>query len=116
ISTGRLGVSFWTPVALGDDWRTEFGLGLGAVYREINTNDTVVGSNTSDIGAYGLIGVRWLKQVSDRGTLSVRANFVATSDSNFPLVINGGAIPAGNLTLRTNSPELRIGYQILLGK
>jgi len=114
IQTGRLGVNFWSPFAAGTDWRTELGVGLGAVYREFSTDDNVVQGTSSGLTPYGLLGVRYLKDIGEKGRLTVGVNVVTTGDSK--LALSTGFGPAGDLSVKTTSPEIRIGYQFLLGK
>ncbi len=115
IQTGRLGVNLKAQMDSGADWRTEFGVGLGAVYREFSTNDTVVQGSTSSFTPYGKIGLRYLKDINTNGRLSIGLNVVVTGNTDIA-ISSFGPTPAGNLSVRTVAPEIRIGYQFLLGK
>ncbi len=115
VKTGRLGLNLWTPFYADGLWRAEAGAGFGVLYRDFKTNDNVVGGSDDDFALYGKLGVRLLRQVGQRGKLTLGANYIASSRTNISLAGIGSGIPAGNLSVKTNGPEISIGYQLSLG-
>jgi len=114
VKTLRFGTSFWSPVHEGNGYRTEIGLGLGAVYRDVSTTDGVAGGSGSDLTGYGQVGLRHVWEVSESGRMNIALNYVFTGKTSTALT-NGGA-SAGSLTQSSKGVELSVGYQILLGK
>ncbi len=114
VKTLRLGASFWSPFITGKGYKTELGVGLGVVYRDISTTDGVSSGANSDTAGYGQIGVRHVWEVSKSSEMIIGLNYVYTGETNVPLSFGGSA--AGNLTQRSDSVELSVGYRILLGK
>ena len=115
VKTGRLGLNLWTPFYADGLWRAEGGAGFGVLYRDFKTNDNVVGGSDDDFALYGKLGVRLLRQVGQRGKLTLGASYIASSKTNISLTGIGSGIPAGNLSVKTNGPEISIGYQLSLG-
>ncbi len=115
IQTGRIGVNLWGLVNKGTRWRTEFGIGGGVVYQDIQTDDTVVSGSKSSTSGYGMVGLRYLRDVGSRGQLSASAVVVKTGRSSISLTDLGG-LDAGNLSVSTLTPEFRIGYHLALGQ
>ncbi|MFU1477764.1 outer membrane beta-barrel protein [Roseovarius sp. C7] len=111
VETYRLGVNLWTPFHQDALWRAELGAGAGAVHRKISTNDTVVAGRKDDTALYGQVGMRFLRKVSARGSLSLSTIYSFTNETSVPL--DGGA--NGNLSLKTNQLEIGVGYQVNLG-
>jgi len=116
IETGRLGVNFWTPFHADKIWRAEAGVGFGAMYRDISTNDTVVQGQKDDYVPYGQLGVRFLRKMSDKGSLTLGTSYLFSDSTTVPLSTIGGGVPAGNLEVETDHVEITIGYQFSLGK
>ncbi len=115
VKTGRLGVNLWTPFHNEGPWRAEAGAGFGMLYRDFRTNDTVVGGDEDDFAVYGKLGLRFIRSVGQRGSLTFGGSYIASSKTKVSLVSNGGGGPAGSLSLKTRGPELHIGYQFSLG-
>jgi len=115
VKTGRLGLNLWTPLYADGLWRAEAGAGLGVLYRDFKTNDTVVGGSGDDYALYGKVGVRFLRKTGQRGKLTLGVSYIASTKTNIPLAVNGGGAPAGNLSVKTNGPEISFGYQLSLG-
>ncbi|QYX58257.1 hypothetical protein K1T73_07825 [Roseovarius sp. SCSIO 43702] len=113
IDTARLGVNAWTPFHDDGVWRAEAGAGLGMMYRDVSTNDTVVRGSKSDYAPYGQFGLRFLRKMGDRGTLSLGTSYLFSDDIDVPL--RSGA-PAGNFKVQTNHVEISVGYQINLAR
>jgi hypothetical protein len=114
IDTGRLGVNLWTPFHDDGLWRAEAGAGLGVLYRDVSTNDTVVQGSESDYVAYGQLGFRFLRKMNEHGTLSLGTSYIF-SDSTTMSITDGGT-PAGNFEIQTNHAEISVGYQISLSR
>ena len=115
VETIRVGASFWAPVSIGGNYRTEIGLGLGAALRDIQTFDGVVGGNDSDVAPYGSVGLRHSWDVSPSGRFSVSLNYLLIDDVNIALT-NGGGSSAGNYSFGSKGLELSAGYTMLFGK
>jgi hypothetical protein len=115
IQTGRIGANLWSLVEQGQNWRAEFGIGGGLAYQEIQTDDTVVKGSKSGVSGYGMVGLRYLRDVGNRGQLSASAVVVKTGKSSISLA-NIGGVDAGNLSVSTLTPEFRIGYHLILGQ
>lgn len=115
IETGRLGLNFWTPFYADDTWRAEAGAGFGAMYRDVSTNDSVVQGQKGDYVPYGQLGLRFLRKVSDKGSLTFGTRYLFSDSTTVPLTVGGGA-PAGTLKVETDHVELTIGYQLELGQ
>jgi len=115
VQTGRIGVNLWGLVNQGTRWRTEFGIGGGVAYQDIQTDDTVVSGSKSGASGYGMVGLRYLRDVGSRGQLSASAVVVKTGRSSISLT-NLGGVDAGNLSVSTLTPEFRIGYHLTLGQ
>ncbi len=114
IDTGRLGVNLWTPFHDDGKWRAEAGAGLGVMYRDVSTNDLVVQGSESDYVAYGQLGFRFLRKMSDRGALSLGTSYIFSDSASMPLT--SGGFPAGNFEIETNHLEISVGYQVSLGR
>lgn len=116
IETGRLGVNLWTPLHIDEMWRAEAGVGFGAMYRDISTNDTVVQGQEDDYVPYGRLGLRFLRKMSDQGSLTFGTSYLFSDSTTVPLSTIAGGAPAGDLEVETDHVEITIGYQFSLGK
>jgi len=111
VESGRLGLNIWALFHETDRWRAEAGLGLGAMYRDISTNDTVVVGSGDDFSLYGKIGLRFIRALDDRNNLVFGLNYLVADKTDIQLRTIGGAVPAGNLSVETSSIEFHIGYR-----
>ncbi len=116
IEAGRLGVNVWTPFHNDGVWRAEAGAGLGVMYRDVSTSDTAVQGSKEDYVPYGQLGLRFLRKMNDRGTLSLGTSYLFSESTTVPLTIGGGGAPAGNFKVETDHVEFRVGYQINFGR
>ena len=113
VSTGRLGVNFWTPFHSDSTWRAEAGAGLGMLYRDMSTGDGVVAGTGDDYAIYGKLGVRAIRSMGQNGNLTIGLNYVFADETDVALTDFN---PAGNFSFRTQGPEISIGYQLSIGK
>jgi hypothetical protein len=111
IQTARLGVNFWATVAQQADWQMQAGLGFGAQYVEATLDDNFVTADGSATVGYGMLAFRATRPVGKRGNLVLGVRYYAGGDADLPMSQNGVGAPAGNMTIGTSGPELRIGYQ-----
>lgn len=114
--TGRFGVNVWTPFHADEIWRVEAGVGVGAMYRAVSTNDTIVQGQKKEYIPYGQVGVRFLRKMSDRGLFTFGTSYLFSDSTIFPLSTIAGGAPADHLKVDTHHVEITISYQFGLGK
>jgi hypothetical protein len=104
-------VNFWATVAQQADWQMQAGLGFGAQYVGATLDDNFVTADGSATVGYGMLAFRATRPVGKRGNLVLGVRYYAGGDADLPMSQNGVGAPAGNMTIGTSGPELRIGYQ-----
>lgn len=115
IRSQRLGANFWAPLGAGNTWSLEGGFGLGAQRTDLETNDTVVESDSSDVTAFGMAGLRASRPTGGNGRLTFDLRYLFAGETSHPLTSMVGGAPAGELTHRASGFQVGIGYQIDLG-
>lgn len=113
IESRRLGVNLWAPISSGAAWTFQGGLGLGIQRTHLQSSDTVVGTDSTDTAAYGMLGLRALHPIGNKGRLAIDLRYFKANETSHPLT--EPPFSAGELTHAASGVQVMIGYQFDLG-
>jgi len=111
INSQRFAANLWTPIWSQSDWMLEGGTGLGVQALNIRVSDGVVSGNASDYVAYGMLGLRMTKDITESAGLEMGIRYSDTGTADIPLA-NGAGNPSGNYEYSQNGLSVLLGWRL----
>ena len=111
VTSQSFGVMGWVDLYTNDTMTLEGGAGLGAMYYDVSTDDSVVAGSADGTVTYGSLGLRAVFPAGDGVDFTAGLRVIQSGDIDIPLTTIGGGTPAGNLTFGGARGELSLGLR-----